>query len=77
MKPNCCGLIIIISVAYSEKLVTVWIKIYKTLIRPVITYGGETWTLIHCGGEHETLGRFERKIIIRVYGPAKKMTNEK
>ena len=43
------------------------IKIYKTPVRPVVTYGSETWTLIR--KEQETVKRFERKIITRVCGP--------
>lgn len=41
--------------------------IYKTLIRPVITYGCETWTLTN--KTEEMLAVFERKILRKIYGP--------
>uniref|UniRef100_A0A8D9DTK6 Craniofacial development protein 2 n=1 Tax=Cacopsylla melanoneura TaxID=428564 RepID=A0A8D9DTK6_9HEMI len=45
------------------------IQIYKTLIRPVVTYGGETWTLTEA--DKERLRRFERKVIRKIYGGVK------
>ncbi|KAI5752917.1 hypothetical protein M8J77_021772 [Diaphorina citri] len=42
------------------------LKIYKTLIRPIITYGSESWTLTQ--EDQEKIRRFERKIIRRIYG---------
>ena len=49
------------------------LQIYKTLIRPVVTYGAETWTLT--AAEENVLRRFERKVLrymdqwwIRGYG---------
>jgi hypothetical protein len=42
-------------------------KIYKTLIRPVVIYGSETWTLT---SEIENVLRtFERKILRKIFGP--------
>jgi hypothetical protein len=43
-------------------------KIYKTLIRPVVLYGCESWTLTT--KEEERLKIFERKILRKIYGPS-------
>ena len=45
------------------------LKIYKTIIRPVVTYGCETWNLT-CKDEL-MLGIFERKILRRIFGPVR------
>ncbi|CAG9833379.1 unnamed protein product [Diabrotica balteata] len=43
------------------------IKIYKTVIRPVLMYGCETWTLTK--ETERKLRCFERKILRRIFLP--------
>jgi hypothetical protein len=40
--------------------------IYRTLIKPVLMYGAETWVLSKA--DELRLGVFERKILRRIYG---------
>jgi len=43
------------------------IQIYKTIIRPTVTYGSETWVLTT--SDENQLKIFERKILRKIYGP--------
>ena len=43
------------------------LQIYKMLIRPIVTYGAETWMLAVT--EENALRRFERKVLRKVHGP--------
>ncbi|VVC36480.1 Reverse transcriptase domain [Cinara cedri] len=54
---------------FSSKILSTKLKIqlYMTLIRPVVLYGSETWTLRKV--EEKRLAVFERKILRRIYGP--------
>jgi hypothetical protein len=45
------------------------VKIYRTLIRPVVTYGSETWTM--SAADENALRVFERKVLWRIYGPVR------
>jgi hypothetical protein len=42
-------------------------KIYKRMIRPVVTYSSETWTLT--AKEENNLRIFERQILRKIFGP--------
>lgn len=42
------------------------IKVFKTIVKPVVTYGSETWTLAKA--DEELLRRWERKILRKIYG---------
>jgi hypothetical protein len=42
-------------------------KLYKTLIRPVLSYGSETWVLSK--SNEARLGVFERKFLRAIFGP--------
>jgi hypothetical protein len=43
------------------------IRAYKIVIKPIIVYGNETWTII--GKMASTLMTWERKILRKIYGP--------
>ena len=43
------------------------LQIYSTLVRPVVTYGSESWTVTI--EEERALAVFERKILLKIYGP--------
>jgi hypothetical protein len=45
------------------------LQIYRMLVRPVVTYGSESWTLTR--EEERALAVFERKILWKIYGPVK------
>jgi hypothetical protein len=42
------------------------IKVYRSVVKPVVTYGSETWTL--AVADEELLRRLERKILRKIYG---------
>ena len=45
------------------------LQIYRTEVRPVVTYGSESWTITM--EEEKSLAVFERKTLRRIYGPVK------
>ena len=42
-------------------------KIYKTMIRPVVTYSSDTWTLT--AKDENNVRIFERQILRKIFGP--------
>jgi len=51
------------------------IKIYRTIILPVVLYGCETWSLTL--SEERRLGVFENRVLRRIFGPKRdKVTGE-
>jgi len=44
------------------------LKIYKSLIRPIVTYGCKTWTLTN--RDEQYLRIFEGRILRKIFGPA-------
>jgi hypothetical protein len=50
------------------------IKLYKTLIRPVVVYGSECWALTD--NIKQKLLVFERWILRRIFGPTQKADGE-
>jgi hypothetical protein len=47
------------------------IKIYKTVILPVVLYGCETWSLT-LREEHRLRG-FEKRVLRRIFGPKREV----
>jgi len=45
------------------------LQIYRTLVRPVVTYVSESWTITM--EEVRALAVFERKMLRKMYGPGK------
>jgi hypothetical protein len=45
------------------------VKIYKTIILPVVLYGCETWSLTL--REEHRLGVFENRVVRRIFGPTR------
>jgi hypothetical protein len=44
-------------------------KLYNTILKPVLIYGSENWTLTK--GYEEKLRIFERKVLRIIYGPTR------
>jgi hypothetical protein len=47
--------------------VTMYCRIYKTIILPVVLYGCETWSLTF--SEEHRLRMFENRVVRRIFGP--------
>jgi hypothetical protein len=48
--------------------------VYETIIRPVVTYGSETW-MMNIAHEKK-LKIFERKMLRSIYGPVQDSNND-
>jgi hypothetical protein len=58
------------SFVFPSHIKTLKIKIYKTLILPVVPYGCETWSLTF--NEEYRLRVFENRVLRRIFGPKKR-----
>jgi hypothetical protein len=47
------------------------LKLYRTLIRPIVMYASETWVLKE--NSMQKLMIFERKILRKIFGPTKEL----
>ena len=47
------------------------LKLYWSVIRPVVTYGCEVWVLIETIKKKNNLMIFERKVLRKIFGPTK------
>jgi hypothetical protein len=58
---------------FESRLITKsWkLKLYRTVIRPIVTYATETWVVKVTTIEKFLV--FERKVLRRIFGPTKKM----
>lgn len=45
------------------------VTLYKTLVRPVLTYGSEAWATTK--NDEERVAVFERRVLRRIYGPTR------
>jgi hypothetical protein len=45
------------------------LQIYKSIIRPTVTYGCETWVMTVTDQNHLLV--FERRVLGKIYGPTK------
>jgi hypothetical protein len=43
------------------------VRMYRTIIRPVVTYGSETWCLT--ANDERSLRTWQRKVLRKIYGP--------
>ena len=50
------------------------IKIYRTVMLPVVLYGCETWSLT--SREECRLGIFENRVLRRIFGPKRDLVSE-
>jgi hypothetical protein len=55
------------SFVFSSRIKKVKIKIFKTVILPVVLYECETWSLTL--GEEHRLRVFENRVLRRIFGP--------
>jgi len=59
---------------FSSSLLSKNLKIFRTIILPVVLYGCETWALIL--REEHRLRVFENKVLRRIYGPKRDEVTE-
>lgn len=66
MTTNRCYFALVAQLRYRNISRSTKIKLYKMILEPVLLYVSEIWTLTK--GDMALLGRFERKVLRKIYG---------
>lgn len=61
-----------IQIELRASIILLFLILYIIILRPVLTYGRETWQVTK--GDEEKMNTFDRRVLRRIYGPLVVMT---